>query len=55
MVFAADVTGPNGLLLAARGQEVGRALTERLRYSMPEALLDQEVVVIVPDVRAQDR
>ena len=55
MVFAADVTGPNGLLLAARGQEVGRALTERLRYSMPEALLDQEVVVIVPDARAQDR
>ena len=49
MVFAADVTGPNGLLLAARGQEVGRALTERLRYSMPEALLDQEVVVIVPE------
>jgi response regulator RpfG family c-di-GMP phosphodiesterase len=55
MVFAADVTGSNGLLLAARGQEVGRALTERLRYSMPDALLDQEVVVIVPDVHAQDR
>lgn len=55
MVFAVDVTGANGLLLAARGQEVGRALTERLRYSMPGALLDQEVVVIVPDLGAQDR
>jgi len=30
-------------------EEVGRALTERLRYSMPEALLDQEVMVIVSD------
>jgi|SRR5665213_746243 len=48
MVFAMDVTSPTGLLLAARGQEVGRALSERLRYSMPESLLDQEVVVIVP-------
>jgi response regulator RpfG family c-di-GMP phosphodiesterase len=48
MVFANDVTGTNGLLLAARGQEVGRALTQRLQYSMPQALLDQEVIVIVP-------
>ena len=48
MVFAMDVTSPTGLLLAARGQEVGRALSERVRYAMPEALLDQEVVVIVP-------
>jgi len=53
MVFAVDVIGANGLLLAARGQEVGRALTERLRYSMPGALLDQEVVVIVPGAGAQ--
>jgi len=55
MLFAVDVMGPNGLLLAARGQEVGRALTERLRYSMPDELLDQEVVVIVPDAYVHDR
>lgn len=48
MVFAMDVTSPTGLLLAARGQEVGRALSERVRYAMPESLLEQEVVVIVP-------
>ena len=54
MVFAADVTGANGLLLAARGQEVGRALTERLRYSMPEVLLDQEVMMIIPHAGTQD-
>lgn len=48
MVFAKDVTNPNGLLLAARGQEVSHALTERLQYFWPGSLLDQEVLVIVP-------
>ncbi len=48
MVFAKDVSSPNGLLLAARGQEVGRALTERLQHFWPGSLLDQEVVMIVP-------
>ncbi len=48
MVFAKDVTSSNGLLLAARGQEVGRALTERLQHSWSGSLLDQDVVVIMP-------
>lgn len=48
MVFAKDVMSPSGLLLAARGQEVGRALTERLRHFWAGSLLDQEVLVIVP-------
>jgi response regulator RpfG family c-di-GMP phosphodiesterase len=46
MVFAKDVLTPTGLLLAARGQEVGRALTERLRHSWPGSLLDQEVLIV---------
>lgn len=45
MVFAADVTGPRGRLLAARGQEVGPALMSRLRYVWNNALLDTEVYV----------
>jgi response regulator RpfG family c-di-GMP phosphodiesterase len=48
MVFATDVVGPNGLLLAVRGQEVSRALTERLRDFWSGSLLDQEVVVMLP-------
>lgn len=45
MVFASDVTGSNGLLLAARGQEVGPALMSRLRHVGHDALLDAEVSV----------
>jgi response regulator RpfG family c-di-GMP phosphodiesterase len=45
MVFAADVTGPRGRLLAARGQEVGPALMSRLRYVWNNTLLDTEVYV----------
>lgn len=45
MVFSADVYGPHGLLLAARGQEVGPALMNRLRYVWDNALLDAEVSV----------
>lgn len=45
MVFSADVHGPRGLLLAARGQEVGPALMNRLRYVWNNALLDAEVFV----------
>jgi response regulator RpfG family c-di-GMP phosphodiesterase len=32
MVFAADVRGENGMLLVARGQEVGVSLVDRIRY-----------------------
>ena len=45
MVLASDVTGPNGLLLGARGQEVGPALMSRLRHGGNDALLDAEVSV----------
>jgi response regulator RpfG family c-di-GMP phosphodiesterase len=45
MVFASDVIGPNGLLLGARGQEVGPALMSRLRHQGNDALLDAEVSV----------
>ncbi len=45
MVFSADVYGSGGLLLAARGQEVGPALLNRLRYTWNNALLDAEVSV----------
>ena len=45
MVFSADVRGPRGLLLAARGQEVGPALMNRLRYVWNNTLLDAEVSV----------
>ncbi len=45
MVFAADVKGPRGLLLAARGQEVGPVLINRLRFVWDTAILDVEVSV----------
>jgi response regulator RpfG family c-di-GMP phosphodiesterase len=45
MIFFADVRGPQGLLLAAAGQEVGPALINRLRYVWNNALLDAEVSV----------
>lgn len=45
MVFASDVSGANGLLLAARGQEVGPALMSRLRHVWDDALLNAEVSV----------
>ncbi|HEY7898631.1 MAG TPA: HD domain-containing phosphohydrolase [Gemmatimonadaceae bacterium] len=48
MIFARDVLTPTGLLMAARGQEVGRALTERLRHSWSGSLLDQEVLMMEP-------
>lgn len=48
MVFARDVVGPRGLLLAARGQEVSRALTERLHDFWAASLQDQVVTVIMP-------
>lgn len=48
MVFARDVVGPSGLLIAARGQEVSRALTERLQDFWAASLQDQAVTVIMP-------
>ena len=45
MVFAADVKGPRGLLLAAQGQEVGPVLISRLRNVWDTLLLDMEVPV----------
>lgn len=45
MVFAADVKGPRGLLLAAQGQEVGPVLISKLRNVWDTLVLDIEVPV----------
>jgi ActR/RegA family two-component response regulator len=46
MVLAADVVGPNGLLVARRGQRIGDMLAMRASHSWSSAVLEQSVEVV---------
>lgn len=55
MIFATDVSSPNGLLLVARGQEVTPGLRERIAnfwYSFASSLHVQMIVLPTDDARA---
>ena len=52
MLFATDVTRPNGVLLVARGQQVTESLRHRVRNQWCEFATSLAVRMIVPDTHA---
>lgn len=49
MVFAADLLAPDGMLLAARGQEVTAALADRVRFDWDAWAHTRLVAMVIPE------